>query len=66
MGAKLKPCPFCGSTDLLPSFYAGNDEIELGVACDSCNAEGPTVTFPKEADRTEAIKRAHAAWNERK
>ena len=39
--SKLKPCPFCGSSDLLtePNYD------DSTVRCQSCNAEGPTGNY---------------------
>jgi Lar family restriction alleviation protein len=51
---ELKPCPFCGSTDV--SIEVRGDR-HLRVLCCSCAAKGPHVYFV----RVEAI----AAWNRR-
>lgn len=48
----LKPCPFCGGTELYPHDQEGIAWIE----CCDCNAEGPTTEF---------IREAIEAWNTR-
>ena len=68
----LKPCPFCGSSDLLqtdkmvveqnddgmeiPAVADTKEPDEWFVVCGMCCAMGPISTSPKEA---------HAAWNKR-
>lgn len=37
---KLKPCPFCGSSDDLVLSYKEKSESEF-ILCNSCGAEGP-------------------------
>lgn len=39
----MKPCPFCGSTSVVPSVleYIGTGRYR--VVCDGCGAEGPAV-----------------------
>lgn len=36
---KLKPCPFCGSSDV----NSGGDDKVVGVWCNNCGATGPNV-----------------------
>ena len=48
----LKPCPFCGSTDLRLN------EFEQYGICNSCNAFGPSFDIVDECD-------AIAVWNRR-
>ena len=55
----LRPCPFCGSTELEieevdPEVYA--------VGCNSCGAMGPAVRNSKDAERA-AVMSASALWN---
>lgn len=66
MEDKIKPCPFCGSDDLVPSFHTDDDAMLVCVSCDACDVEGPTVRYVDRSDGAEALKRAHAAWNRRK
>ena len=61
---ELKPCPFCGGRDLLPSFHSSKHETHVCVSCDACDAEGPTVIVRTD-DRVEDIRRAWVRWNER-
>lgn len=60
-----KPCPFCGSGDLLPSYHSSSHESFVCVACDNCDAEGPAIIIAGE-DRVKAFHRAREAWNRRK
>ena len=67
MAKTLKPCPFCGSDDLLPSFHTGKRELLVCVSCDNCDVEGPTVIIDEnDNDRRKALAKAHEAWNKRK
>lgn len=52
MEEKLKPCPFCGSTDLCDGYTAKMRYI----ACFECSAEGPLEKTKKQAID---------AWNKR-
>lgn len=40
---KLKPCPFCGSTNLsqFTSSTIESDEVGYGFYCHSCGTKGP-------------------------
>lgn len=51
MSEELKPCPFCGSKDILESGYQVN-----WITCLNCECDGPL-----EKTKQEAIK----AWNKR-
>jgi Lar family restriction alleviation protein len=67
---KAKPCPFCGSDDLLPSFHHldgdGDDpgELMVSVSCDACNAEGPSVVVANNNHEV-GLKEARKRWNAR-
>lgn len=53
---ELRPCPFCGSTDLACEYdYVWN----AVVRCRTCKAVGPQVEMKPRGTRTELIK----AWN---
>ncbi len=41
MSQDLKPCPFCGSSDV--------DMFQVSIMCTPCAAEGPTANTTKEA-----------------
>lgn len=55
---KLKPCPFCGSTNVDPEGWSGlnvdDHTPRKGPACDDCNASADSVdqwnTRPHEAE----------------
>jgi Lar family restriction alleviation protein len=56
----LKPCPFCGSTDVVVGY---RDTEYMGFfffACQNCSTQGPCV---KHGDHYES--RATEAWNTR-
>lgn len=65
MAAKCKPCPFCGSADLVPSLHTVDGKMIVCVACETCDAEGPTVVV-RVNNQPDAITKAHAAWNKAK
>ena len=47
MEAKLLPCPFCGTVEMLRRVGASDGEGWGFVRCDYCDAEGPDVNnFP--------------------
>ena len=54
--AELKPCPFCGSTNIDCSNYSGSYNKAWFVQCDECCA-----MFPMFDTKEEAIE----AWNTR-
>ena len=67
MAKEMKPCPFCGSDDLVPSFHTGKHERLVCVSCAECDAEGPTVVIhDSDNDRSAALTKAHEAWDKRK
>lgn len=57
MTETLKPCPFCGSTDLEEA-----DAVTPGVYCYSCRASGPEA-YPDNLEDTAAA--AATLWNTR-
>lgn len=64
MGSEpIKPCPFCGSSDVMESYWEGLDEPETWcgmVYCYNCDAQGPAITHPQ---RTTVVRRAREGWN---
>ncbi len=52
-GFKFRPCPFCGSSDIVKAPRFG---IGVTTSCRDCEAEGPIRITGREAD---------AAWNKR-
>ena len=67
MNTELKPCPFCGSTDIEAGAYSLSEDCY--VMCCSCNA-GIETLVPrngmniKEHDEA-CIKRLKKLWNRR-
>jgi predicted RNA-binding Zn-ribbon protein involved in translation (DUF1610 family) len=49
----LRPCPNCGSANILPEFYT---DPPYGLYCHECGHVGPRVS-------TDAPDEAIAAWN---
>lgn len=62
MSENLKPCPFCGGTDLQ---YGIRDRNRWGwlvyVWCDTCGIDGPWICV----ENTRDIHRASEPWNRR-
>jgi Lar family restriction alleviation protein len=59
-----RPCPFCGSNDLEPSFHHHPHMGNLVcMSCAECSAEGPPVKL--DAGREDAIAAAYLVWNQR-
>ena len=52
---ELKPCPFCGSTDLFVEDGIDHYRIE----CRSCLASGPAVRMPDEAAKPWNLRKSH-------
>lgn len=46
---ELKPCPFCGGTDL---HLSGIEQIFIGVSCNTCDCEGPSQKTKRGAIKT--------------
>lgn len=66
---KLKPCPFCGGTDIR---HHATLTYEIGrrVKCMSCHAEGPPARWDLKGDNARDTERrrrnaAFEAWNRR-
>jgi hypothetical protein len=59
MSSSLKPCPFCGSSNLRYEFCASQGYI----CCDECGAQGPCDA--RAADPHCDIEAAEAAWSRR-
>ncbi len=68
MSETLKPCPFCGGTELTDDFTSGGYRW-MQVRC-LCGAQGPRVNIGFDGRDgmggwDETRKRARAAWNRR-
>lgn len=66
MSEELKPCPFCGGTDIAISVDENQGNKWGSAVCYSCSAVGPEVrtgyeTYPEASWRAEAA----AEWNRR-
>lgn len=67
---ELRPCPFCGTTEMLRRVGAAPGEGRSFVRCDYCYAEGPDPEdFPggwnaraREAELQVRLGEARAAW----
>ena len=65
MTQKLKPCPFCGSTDIkFAAFDAEDEGSVLCMMCNKCEACGPIIDPMPNNDYFEE-QQAIAAWNRR-
>ena len=63
MNIELKPCPFCGSTDLVLGGFKGILEDRLFVHCRTCVMSGPLGKQGKNDE--DAAKKAIQVWNRR-
>ena len=55
---ELKPCPFCGSSNIIVELYVTG----CNVKCKSCGAEGPIIpNYANGRQKEQAI----TAWNTR-
>lgn len=50
--ATLKPCPFCGSTDIMEGVYYAEGEAKKrgAVRCAGCGVRGPTAVWNRRFD----------------
>lgn len=60
MHEELKPCPFCGSKNIVVRKYTAVAGVHYYVQCDSANG-GCGAEFESRVSRKDAIK----AWNKR-
>ncbi len=63
----MKPCPFCGSTDIV---HHASTLIGRRVSCKSCYAEGPPAPYALKGhstNETDRLRRdaAYENWNRR-
>jgi len=58
---KLRPCPFCHSTDVHVENRYGSG-LFLG-ACDNCGATGPSYAVSRKVGKTWPREAAARAWN---
>lgn len=73
MSKELKPCPFCGGTDLSSEHWVvmPDDYHAARVVCADCELEGPSsLTLPEPdgcwtGDEASAIELGVKAWNRR-
>lgn len=55
----MKPCPFCGGSDLVV-----DSDIEA-VMCDDCLGTGPSLLQQEHESHEDMVEKAIAAWNKR-
>lgn len=61
---ELKPCPFCGSSNVEANAYTDDWDAICDVRCRNCKAL-MSRTFYNSSDCHEVRKEAVAAWNRR-
>lgn len=65
-----RPCPFCGSTNLIRSARQSGIGYEMHIRCKDCGATGPHV-YTDQRDRKEVLRNANIQllgikyWNRR-
>jgi Lar family restriction alleviation protein len=57
---KLKPCPFCGSDDVILRIREA-----AWVECNACHGKGAFVTFSREMIQKACGEKAVELWNRR-
>lgn len=61
MTEQLKPCPFCGNSNVAQ----GASSKDISVWC-FCGARGPSVPFPENCiDPASKVAECRTAWNRR-
>lgn len=60
---EIKPCPFCGGTDMLVETYPLGEKYRTGIVCRSCLGGMDTMKSYPTSD--EARSKAEEAWNRR-
>lgn len=63
MHSELKPCPFCGSTDVEPMIVFDGPPDFIVSVCKGCGARGPEA--PDGKTYIHEPEAAVAAWNSR-
>ena len=67
MSTIIKPCPFCGGSDIDEAFvrsYKSGDQSQpiIAAGCHSCGASGPDTNVP---DHPTGYKESINKWNDR-
>ncbi|MBQ6240895.1 MAG: Lar family restriction alleviation protein [Firmicutes bacterium] len=62
---KLKPCPFCGCTDIYITFEHGYLDDSAIVFCNNCKVSVKVEENDQEGFNEKTAKRAVEAWNRR-
>ena len=67
MSTIIKPCPFCGGSDIDEAFvrsYKSGDQSQpiIAAGCNSCGASGPDTNVP---DHSTGYKESINKWNDR-
>ena len=67
MSTIIKPCPFCGGSDIDEAFvrgYKSGDQSQpvIAAGCHSCGASGPDTNVP---DHSTGYKESINKWNDR-
>ena len=67
MSEKLKPCPFCGSEQIVLGCQYGESNYDraYSIVCKNCGARSKKFTQSITSDDMTPIDNAHDAWNTR-
>ena len=65
MAEQLKPCPFCGCTDIYITFEHGYLDDSAIVFCNNCKVSVKVEENDQEGFNEKTAKRAVEAWNRR-
>jgi len=60
---EVKPCPFCGSSEVTEIIQ---DHEQIAVVCINCGSRGPGAYIPEKGINLDSyIENAYKAWNRR-
>ncbi len=61
----MKPCPYCGSQQIILHLHKVDDATIVAYECDNCSARGPKVRNIGLDGAQDKIKLARNRWNNR-
>jgi Lar family restriction alleviation protein len=68
MDETLKPCPFCGGTNIIAQLWDDTDDLIFGIVecrCGGCFMSEDISYFATDDEKRKAVAEAIAGWNVR-